>query len=111
MTENQPTVKEVGEGKPDDGGLVTATLLMLLTTGTGLVALFSASHFVLCEINVSCVSPFPESAITALIRELKRRLALAPGRLLACFGAKHRKCNHLEGSWCPRSMPDDRVYF
>lgn len=31
--------------------------------------------YVLCEINVSCVSPFPESAITPLIREMKQRLA------------------------------------
>lgn len=30
--------------------------------------------YLLCEINVSCVSPFPESAITPLIGELKRRL-------------------------------------
>jgi hypothetical protein len=31
--------------------------------------------FILCEINVSCVSPFPESAISPLIAELGRRLA------------------------------------
>jgi hypothetical protein len=30
--------------------------------------------YLLCEINVSCVSPFPESAITPLIEELQRRL-------------------------------------
>lgn len=33
------------------------------------------SEFLLCEINASCVSPFPESAITPLIAELERRLA------------------------------------
>jgi hypothetical protein len=32
------------------------------------------NDYLLCEINVSCVSPFPESAITPLITELKRRL-------------------------------------
>jgi hypothetical protein len=32
-------------------------------------------EFILCEINASCVSPFPESAITPLIAELERRLA------------------------------------
>jgi hypothetical protein len=32
-------------------------------------------EFLLCEINASCVSPFPESAITPLITELERRLA------------------------------------
>jgi hypothetical protein len=31
-------------------------------------------EFLLCEINVSCVSPFPESAITHLITELEKRL-------------------------------------
>jgi hypothetical protein len=34
----------------------------------------SDREFLLCEINASCVSPFPESAITPMIRELKRRL-------------------------------------
>lgn len=34
-----------------------------------------ADVYLLCEINASCVSPFPESAITPLIEELKRRLA------------------------------------
>ena len=34
-----------------------------------------APEFLLCEINASCVSPFPESAITPLIAELGRRLA------------------------------------
>ena len=33
------------------------------------------AEFLLCEINASCVSPFPESAITPLIIELDRRLA------------------------------------
>jgi hypothetical protein len=33
------------------------------------------SEFLLCEINASCVSPFPESAITPLLVELERRLA------------------------------------
>jgi hypothetical protein len=33
------------------------------------------SEFLLCEINVSCVSPFPDSAITHLIAELEKRLA------------------------------------
>lgn len=32
-------------------------------------------EYLLCEINASCVSPFPESAVTPLIRELGRRLA------------------------------------
>lgn len=32
-------------------------------------------EYLLCEINASCVSPFPDSAITPLIRELDRRLA------------------------------------
>jgi hypothetical protein len=36
-------------------------------------------EFVLCEINASCVSPFPESAITPLIGELRRRLASRSG--------------------------------
>jgi hypothetical protein len=31
-------------------------------------------EFMLCEINASCVSPFPDSAITPLIGEIKRRL-------------------------------------
>ena len=31
-------------------------------------------EFLLCEINASCVSPFPESAITPLMTELERRL-------------------------------------
>jgi putative chromate ion transporter len=35
------------------------------------------AEFSLCEINASCVSPFPESAITPLIAELERRLAYA----------------------------------
>jgi hypothetical protein len=34
------------------------------------------AEFLLCEINASCVSPFPESAITPLIAELERRLRL-----------------------------------
>lgn len=32
------------------------------------------SEFLLCEINASCVSPFPDSAITPMITELERRL-------------------------------------
>jgi len=36
------------------------------------------SEFLLCEINASCVSPFPESAITPLIAELEARLATRP---------------------------------
>lgn len=32
-------------------------------------------EFVLCEINTSCVSPFPESAISPMLAELQRRLA------------------------------------
>ena len=32
------------------------------------------SEYLLCEINASCVSPFPESAITPLIAELEQRL-------------------------------------
>jgi hypothetical protein len=36
------------------------------------------SEFLLCEINASCVSPFPESAITPLMVELERRLAINP---------------------------------
>lgn len=35
-------------------------------------------EYLLCEINASCVSPFPDSAITPLITEIQRRLA---GRL------------------------------
>ncbi len=31
-------------------------------------------EYLLCEINASCVSPFPDSAVTSLIRELGRRL-------------------------------------
>lgn len=38
------------------------------------------SEFLLCEINASCVSPFPESAITPLIAEQEGRLANAPRR-------------------------------
>ena len=37
-----------------------------------------ADQFVLCEINASCVSPFPESAITPLITELEAGLARRP---------------------------------
>lgn len=33
------------------------------------------AEFSLCEINASCVSPFPESAITPMVTELERRLA------------------------------------
>jgi hypothetical protein len=36
------------------------------------------SEFLLCEINASCVSPFPDSAITPLIEELARRLVRQP---------------------------------
>lgn len=32
-------------------------------------------EYLLCEINASCVSPFPDSAITPLIRELEHRFA------------------------------------
>lgn len=32
------------------------------------------TEFLLCEINASCVSPFPESAITPLIAELEHRV-------------------------------------
>ncbi len=35
------------------------------------------AEFILCEINASCVSPFPESAISPVIAELERRLANA----------------------------------
>jgi hypothetical protein len=35
------------------------------------------SEFLLCEINASCVSPFPDSAITPLMAELERRLTAA----------------------------------
>jgi hypothetical protein len=31
-------------------------------------------EYLLCEINASCVSPFPDSAITPLIKEITRRL-------------------------------------
>jgi hypothetical protein len=34
------------------------------------------SEFLLCEINASCVSPFPESAITPIVNELERRLSV-----------------------------------
>lgn len=33
------------------------------------------ADYVLCEINTSCVSPFPESAVSPLLAELERRLA------------------------------------
>jgi hypothetical protein len=33
-----------------------------------------SAEFLLCEINASCVSPFPESAVTPLIAELERRM-------------------------------------
>jgi hypothetical protein len=33
-----------------------------------------APEFILCEINASCVSPFPESAVGPIITELARRL-------------------------------------
>jgi hypothetical protein len=33
-----------------------------------------SEEYQLCEINVSCVSPFPDSAITPIITELERRL-------------------------------------
>lgn len=32
-------------------------------------------EYLLCEINASCVSPFPDSAITPMIAEIRRRLA------------------------------------
>lgn len=35
-----------------------------------------AEHYVLCEINVSSVSPFPESAIQPLVSAVQRRLSL-----------------------------------
>lgn len=39
-------------------------------------------EFLLCEINASCVSPFPPSAVPHLIAELKQRLASrTPGKL------------------------------
>jgi len=34
----------------------------------------SSDKYTLCEINVSCVSPFPESAIAYIDREVKRRI-------------------------------------
>jgi hypothetical protein len=34
----------------------------------------NSDEYLLCEINASCVSPFPESAITPMIAELARRL-------------------------------------
>jgi hypothetical protein len=37
------------------------------------------STFILCEINTSCVSPFPESAVSPLIAELDRRLIARQG--------------------------------
>lgn len=36
------------------------------------------AEYILCEINASCVSPFPESAIMPLMAELERRLAVSP---------------------------------
>lgn len=33
-------------------------------------------EYLLCEINASCVSPFPDSAITPVIAEIRRRLAV-----------------------------------
>lgn len=38
-----------------------------------------AGEFLLCEINASCVSPFPESAIRPMIAELERRMAARRG--------------------------------
>ena len=38
------------------------------------------SEFILCEINASCVSPFPESAIAPMIAELDRRLVMSAAR-------------------------------
>lgn len=35
----------------------------------------AGSEFILCEINASCVSPFPESAISPMISELDRRIS------------------------------------
>lgn len=35
-------------------------------------------RYVLCEINVSSVSPFPPSAIEPLVGAVKERLAAAP---------------------------------
>lgn len=35
------------------------------------------AEFSLCEINASCISPFPESAITPMIAEMERRLVKA----------------------------------
>lgn len=33
------------------------------------------ADYVLCDINTSCVSPLPESAVSPLLAELERRLA------------------------------------
>ena len=38
-----------------------------------------AERFVLCEINVSSVSPFPPSAIAPLVKAVRQRLGLPPG--------------------------------
>jgi hypothetical protein len=40
----------------------------------------SAERYVLCEINVSSVSPFPPSAIGPLVAAVRRRLGLPPRR-------------------------------
>lgn len=39
------------------------------------------AEFLLCEINASCVSPFPESAISPLLAGLERRLSRVPSKL------------------------------
>ncbi len=52
------------------------------------------AEFSLCEINASCVSPFPESAITPLIVELERR----------CGQGFARKAKTVESS-VPRDSP------
>jgi hypothetical protein len=55
-------------GEPAEGGAAGAT---------GATA---AERFVLCEINVSSVSPFPPSAVGPLVAAVRRRLGLPAGR-------------------------------
>ncbi len=45
----------------------------------GEIAADGAQRFVLCEINVSSVSPFPPSAIAPLVEAVRRHIGLPPG--------------------------------
>lgn len=47
-----------------------------------------APRFVLCEINVSSVSPFPPSSIAPLVEAVRRRVSLPAGSQSWSFDAK-----------------------